>query len=220
SPGPVTAQCRQPSAPVAGRAGAHALTELPRGLLEQLSGAPVEDDPVSADHVVDRDLFLSVAAGHLGGIGVEPGGAFGSDPSAFARRGRLIDFVLAEFGIALGHDDTVVLGGAVDGDVAVDGVFVHLLGRPGERIAEASAAGAGTVGAVAGSVRDFREGRAVASSLRGRELLPGYSLALWQRVCLAASCLPASFAALAHCQSRTGGVASVLLTLSHPAARA
>src|SRR5699024_9612546 len=171
-PGPVTAQCRQPSAPVAGRAGAHALTELPRGLLEQLAGAPVEDDPVAADHVVDRDLFLSVAAGHLGGIGVEPGGAFGPDPSAFARRGRLIDFVLVEFGIDLGDDDTVVLGGAVDGDVAVDDVFVHLLGGPVERIAEAPASGAGTFEAVAGSDRDVREGRAEVSAFRGRGIEP------------------------------------------------
>src|SRR5699024_6311103 len=142
SPGPVTAQCRQPSAPVAGRAGAHALTELPRGLLEQLSGAPVEDDPVSADHVVDRDLFLSVAAGRGGGIGVGPGGAFGVDPRPCSRRGRLLDFVLVEFGIDLGDDDTVVIDGYVsidraakdygvviteiDADVAVDDVFVHL----------------------------------------------------------------------------------------------
>src|SRR5699024_2700550 len=93
-PGPVIAHGRQPSAPVRGRAGAHALTELPRGLLEQLAGAPVEDDTVAADHIVDGDLILSVAAGHLGGIGVEPGGAFGPDPSPFARRRRLIDFVL------------------------------------------------------------------------------------------------------------------------------
>src|SRR5699024_156478 len=202
SPGPVTAQCRQPSAPVAGRAGAHALTELSRGLLEQLSGAPVEDDPVPADHVVDGDLTLSVTAGHLGGIGVEPGGAFGPDPSAFACRGCLIDFVLVEFGIDLGDDDAVVLGGAIDGDVAVDDVFVDLIGGPIERIAETTAAGAGAFEAVAGSDRDVREGRAEVGTVRGRGIEPDPMGDRWQSAVDPPGRRPASIAAVAHHRAR------------------